>query len=129
MTDLSLYAFSRPKRQEQFGAAYIQAVASAAGYEVKDVKIDEDSIDLNITQRGNPDDPEIYPYYSTLRVQSKCVSSHHPYPDGTIHYSLSRKNYDDLRRDHTADSSILVIVLIPSLDESQWMTLLKEGAL
>jgi hypothetical protein len=118
---LAQFAYSLTKLQEQFSIAYISAVTAAAGYSVDDVSIDEDSIDIEIKQRGNPNDPEDYPYYSTLRIQAKCTYRYHPQPDGYIHFPLPIKNYNDLRRTNTGDSSILVVVCIPNEFEREWL--------
>lgn len=109
------YKISDTKRQEQYSLAYIKAIASVAGYSVDDVSVDEDSIDLTINQRADPNsDGEDYPLLEGLRVQLKCTYSHQPNPEtNCIHIDISRKNYQDLRRPKTVIPRILVVLYTP----------------
>ncbi len=115
------YAYSLKSRQEEFSVAYIRAVAAAAGYSVTKDSIDQDSVDVYISQRGNKDNEDDYPHYSILKVQVKCTYRHKPKSDGFIHFPLKLKNYNDLRRENTGDPFILVVLYIPSSDESAWL--------
>lgn len=116
---LTAYAYSLEKRQEQFSAAYVRAIASASGYKVTPLNsMDEDSEDIQIHQKRN-DLSDDRPYYSVLRVQLKCTS-HRIKDDGFIHYRIPLKTHDDLRR-KTGDPFLLVVVCVPSREESDWL--------
>lgn len=123
------FVYSLKKRQEMFSVAYISAVVAAAGYSVDDVKLDEDSIDVTIKQRGNSKDPNDYPVCSTLSIQLKCTYAHKPNNDNCIHFPLSKKNHNDLCRAHVAIPAILVVLYIPSNDESDWLVEQDEAML
>lgn len=96
------------QQQEQFSIAYVHAVASAAGYSIEGIKVDQDSIDLSIVQFGANDK---YPFYEILRAQLKCTYTHKPKNDN-LSYPLKLKNYNDLRRE-TAYPRILIVVHTP----------------
>ena len=115
------YKISDTKRQEQYSLAYIRAIASVAGYSIDDVSVDEDSIDFTINQRADPEsDGEDYPLTEGLRVQLKCTYNHQPNPNtNCIHIGISRKNYQDLRREKITVPRILVVLYTPQVfDES-----------
>lgn len=113
------YEYNIEKRQEQFSVAYIKAIASAAGYKVSPLNpMDEDSEDIQIHQRRNDYDDD-RPFYSILRVQAKCTTVQ-PSDDGFLHFRLPLKNYDDLRP-ITGDPFLLMVLCIPSQDESDWL--------
>jgi hypothetical protein len=52
-----------------------------------------------------------YPLIEGLRIQLKCTYAHEPKANG-IHYPLSKKNYDDLRR-NCLYPRILIVVYVP----------------
>lgn len=113
------YEYNLDKRQEQFSVAYIKAIASVAGYKVSPLNpMDEDSEDIQIHQRRNNYDDD-RPFYSILRVQAKCTSVK-PSRDGFVHYRIPLKNYDDLRP-KTGDPFLLVVLCVPSQNESDWL--------
>lgn len=123
------FTYSLTKRQETFSVAYIGAVVAAAGYSIDKVEIDEDSIDVAIRQRGNPDDPDDYPQCPILDVQLKCTFAHQPGSDNYIHFPLSKKNYNDLRREFISVPSILVVLYIPSANETDWLVEREQAML
>jgi hypothetical protein len=103
------------KRQEQFGNAYIRAVAAVAGFTLYIPEVDDDSVDLGLAASG--------PYGTfrspRLEMQVKC-----PWrfaADGNaIHYAIKVKNYDDLRPELVMVPRILVIICIPE-EPDDWL--------
>lgn len=115
---VSRYAYSKVKRQEQFGYGYVRSIVSAAGYKFSVVNdIDEDSVDFQISQKANSVE---YPRIQNLMVQMKCTYDKKPSRDGFLHYPLSAKNYDDLRANR-GEPFILVVLCIPTEDEAEWL--------
>lgn len=108
-------------RQEQYGDAYLRALAAVAGFAMYKPVPDDDSIDWVIAARGS---------YNTfvsprLEVQVKC-----PYDfnadETTIGYSISLKNYDDLRKPNVMVPRLLIVVCIPEAIE-EWIGYHDEG--
>lgn len=102
------------QRKEQYSVSFVQAVAAAAGYNVANWSVDDDSIDLMLGARG----PMGTTRSPRLELQLKCTSGNLLHDDG-VHFQLSRKNYDDLRDPQVAVPRILVVVLVPEL-VSHW---------
>lgn len=102
-------------QKEQFSRAYVQAVAAVAGFAWSEPSVDDDSIDLTLSDRGGG---------GTIRspkldLQLKCHA--HPAPtEPTISYPVKIKNYDDLRDDTVMVPRILVVVLVPD-QLADWM--------
>ena len=99
---------------EHFSAAYLRAIASAAGCSVDKVESDIDSVDFLIQSRGYV---ELNGKTSRKRsrpvgVQLKCTHHHKP-SNGTLRYPLKIKNYDDLRDTDNSYPRILVVVWVP----------------
>mgnify|MGYP000662724646 CR=1 FL=1 len=102
------FHFSKTSLQQQFSIAYVHAISTVAGYSLEEIRLDEDSVDCSIMQRG---DDKTFPLFESLRVQLKCTYAHHP--DGEyLTYPLSLKNYNDLRR-HCMNPRILIVVHTP----------------
>lgn len=79
-------------QKEQFSAAYVRAIASAAGYAVSRPEVDDDSVDRTLSARGGNGSLRS----PKLDIQLKCTArrySGHP----LLRFPLRRKNYDDLR--------------------------------
>lgn len=115
-------------RQEQFSIAYLRAIASVAGYSIEEMHVDMDSLDASIMQRGNE---QGFPLIESLRVQLKCTYSHSP-KNGHLAFPLSKKNYDDLRRE-CLNPRILVVVHVPKnlddwIDHQNQQMLLRHEA-
>lgn len=114
------YPFSRTARQEKFSVAYIRAVAAAAGYSVSIDEIDEDSIDIRIAQKSKG--AKDFSGYDILSAQVKCTSQadDKPKSDGFIHFSLTKKNYNELGC-KTGIPRILIVLYVPHKEESTWL--------
>jgi hypothetical protein len=105
------------QQKEQLSAAYVLAIASAAGCSLKDVKVDDDSVDVTVvsTIEGRKlHAPE-------LNIQLKATSRD-LLDDAEIAYPLKLKNYEDLRK-KTLVPRILVVLIVPD-SPSDW---LKQG--
>ena len=102
------------QQKEQFSNAYIQALASVAGYSLYRPDVDDDSVDLGISARGGTG-PILSP---RLELQLKCTSRE--ILDSTcVRYPLNLKNYNDLRI-NTLVPRILVVVLVPD-NLNEWL--------
>jgi hypothetical protein len=78
------------QQKEQFSIAYLRAVAAVAGYNIANVEVDDDSIDIGL--RGNRRDGT-FRKAPVVDLQAKCTAS----DDGQGRYlpfDLSIKNYD-----------------------------------
>jgi hypothetical protein len=109
--------------KEQLSFAYLQAVASRAGFSVEKVDVDRDSIDLKICARGQlADDAGLTS--PELAVQLKATAR--AAADGDeIAFPLSKKNYNDLVAPSLVPR-ILVVFVMPE-DESEWLTHTPES--
>lgn len=106
-----------PKQQrEQFSLAVVKAIAAAAGVSWSQPSVDDDSVDIAFSSRvyGRP----------RLEAQVKCSSGEHLYDDG-VHFSLKRKNHDDLRLVDVVIPRILIVVLVPQ-SVGEWLTMNEE---
>ena len=102
------------QQKEQFSNAYIQAVASVAGYSLYRPDVDDDSVDLGIAARGGTG-PILSP---RLELQLKCTSRE-ILDSASVKYPLNLKNYNDLRI-NTLVPRILVVVLVPD-NLNEWL--------
>ena len=97
-------------QRERLSLVYIEAVASCAGYQVTEPKVDRDSIDGKlIADFGRR--PEI-------NFQAKATSQD-IIQGNNIHYPLSIKNYNDLRID-VVNPRILIVFLMPK-ETQDWI--------
>jgi len=103
--------------QAQFSLAYVQAVASVAGYfvQISERGFDKDGIDATLMRRGK------LGVTASPRLDLQ-VKSHHgratgdPWP-----YDLDVKAYDDLRKEGYQVPRILVVVLVPD-GPGKWLS-------
>jgi hypothetical protein len=95
-------------RKEQFSNAYVRAVASVAGFTLAKPKVDDDSIDLMIAQRGGAGTVRS----PRLELQLKCTERD-IINNGNLHFPLKLKNYDDLRVHDVLVPRILVVLYVP----------------
>ena len=103
------------QQKEQFSNAYLQAVASVAGYSLYKPAVDDDSVDWGIAATGSIGRIRA----PRLELQLKSTSTD-VLDDTTIRYPLKLKNYNDLRFSNFAIPRILVLILLPNkLDD--WM--------
>ena len=96
------------QRKEQFGRAYIRAVASVAGFAVYAPEVDDDSIDMGIAARGGG----VSMRRPRVELQLK-TSSRDLFKGDAVHFPLEMKNYEDLRTVDVLVPRILVVLLVP----------------
>ena len=98
-------------QKERFSLSYIDAVASQAGYQVIEPRVDHDSVDgilmADFGQRPRIDFQAKATELDILRGSN-------------LHYPLPVKNYHDLRV-VTRTPRILIVVLVPS-EKQQWVS-------
>lgn len=102
-------------RKEQFNVAYVCALAAQAGFNTGNMKVDDESVDLEVGGLF----PDARPRNPRVALQLKCTSQ--DFISGEfIKFPLSRKNYDDLRGDDVIMPPYLAVLLVPS-DPSAWV--------
>ena len=95
--------------------SYIDAVASQAGYQVVEPRVDRDSVDgILIADFGRRPRIEFQAKATELDIVR----------GGNLHYPLPVKNYHDLRVE-TLSPRILIVVLVPK-DTEQWVNQTEE---
>lgn len=97
------------QRKEQFSKAYVQAVASVAGFSATTPAVDDDSIDLFVSGRGR----EGTVASPRLELQAKGRGTDSGIGEH-FSYDLKLKNYEDLRLTNFLVPRILVVVLVPA---------------
>lgn len=98
-------------RKARFSLAYINAVASCAGFDVVEPTVDIDSVDgMFIAHAGRR---------PRLEFQAKATARD-VIGDETVNFALPLKNYDDLRRD-VMIPRLLILVVLPE-HEDDWLT-------
>ncbi|MBX9622696.1 MAG: DUF4365 domain-containing protein [Gemmataceae bacterium] len=102
-------------QKELFSIAFVQAVAAAAGYNVNNWQIDDDSVDIGIGKRGR-DDKVRSP---RIDLQLKCTAEGVLARDH-LAFRLPMKNYDDLRHPDYLVPRLLVVVTVPE-DMAGWL--------
>jgi hypothetical protein len=104
------------KQKEQFNYAYMCALAAHAGLNRVDTSVDDDSIDVSFKGKGYVGHRVRSPQ---IEFQLKCTAQ--DIIKGTeIKFSLSRKNYDDLRGNDFACPRYLAVMLVP-IDVNAWV--------
>jgi Domain of unknown function (DUF4365) len=115
-------------QKEQFSNAYLQSIASTAGFSLYKPMVDDDSVDWGIAAQirtGIVIAPR-------LELQLKSTARTLQTAD-SIRYPLKLKNYDDLRLDGFSIPRILVVLLLPE-QSPNWLrqtddeTCLQVGA-
>lgn len=97
-------------QKERVSLAYIEAVASCAGYQVTEVKVDRDSVDGIL----------VADFGKRPRIEFQAKATARDVVRGNnIHFPLPIKNYDDLRID-VINPRILIVFLMP-LETQEWV--------
>ena len=99
-------------RQEQFSRAAVYAIASTAGCAVSERNVDDDSVDLSLCSKMLSRRPSV-------DLQLKCTGQD-ILAETSLRFSLSKKNYDDLRIEDLLVPRILLVVLVPPAID-QWL--------
>ncbi|GJD19149.1 hypothetical protein RIVM261_041050 [Rivularia sp. IAM M-261] len=103
------------QQKQQFSNAYIQALASAAGYSLYKPFVDNDSVDWGIAAKGTEGIVRAPRLELQLKSTSRDVLN-----DSAIRYPLKLKNYNDLILDGYSSPRILVVVIIPD-NPTDWL--------
>lgn len=110
------YYLSENDVKERLSIAYIYAISTIAGFGVDEIKVDRDSIDVEV--RANDYLlPESKMKGTKLALQLKATSAR-PNGDDTFSFRVKRKNYDDLREPSMLPR-LLIVYLLPE-DCMQW---------
>lgn len=96
--------------KEEISIAYIHALAAKVGFACEKPSIDMDSIDVVVQENGLIDATSSI-YSPEIKMQLKSSSAIVP-QDGQLHFSLSIKNYNDLRAKSTSPR-LLVLLILP----------------
>lgn len=97
-------------QMSRFSLSYIEAVASCAGFQVVETKVDHDSVDgVLISDFGRRPRVE----FQAKATARDLVRETH------IHFPLTIKNYDDLRIE-AINPRILVVLIMPQATE-EWI--------
>ena len=102
-------------QKERFSLAYINAVATQAGYQMVEPSVDRDSVD-GVLMGDSGRRPRI-------EFQAKATSRDLIRGE-RVSFPLSIKNYDDLRAD-VQTPRILIVVLMPD-NETEWLAQTDE---
>lgn len=102
-------------QKEEFSRAYVRAVAAAAAFAAAEPRVDDDSVDMEISGRGGQGTSKS----PRLDIQLKCTSDHTIIQDDSLAFFLKKKNYDDLRGT-TLVPRCLVVVVVPE-DTGAWL--------
>jgi hypothetical protein len=103
-------------QKEQFNVAYVGAMAAQAGLNTGNMKVDNQSIDLDVDGECPAAITNRFPKIS---LQFKCTSQK-LVKNGVIKFPLSRKNYDDLKNERLIVPRYLIVLLVPD-DPKQWL--------
>lgn len=110
---------TRNQIEAELSLAYLQAVAANEGFAVDIPHIDTDSVDAVIGAKGKVDISSIK-RSPKIEVQLKASFNTTINADDTISFSLTIKNYDDLRAD-TMVPRLLVLFALPP-NQADWLT-------
>ncbi len=103
--------------KERLSCVYAKALAARAGYQTFEPDLDRDSVDLRVQAGGGK--------HPALDLQLKATSCLGAARNGVFSFSISIKNYDDLRAE-TQTPRLLVVLELPK-DPTQWMTVTEEA--
>jgi len=105
----------------EFGAAYLRAVAHAAGFFVQESHrmLDADGVDYLIFRRGKQGQRRAPKVAVQLKTTSRLPAA------AELVVDLSVKNYDELRDEDSMLPRILVVVVVPE-DAAQWLQTSEE---
>ena len=120
-------------QKSRFSLAHIEAVASHAGFQVEEVKVDRDSVDGTLKADFGKR-PRIE-FQAKATAKDIILDSH-------IHFPLPIKNYNDLRLEAINPRILIVAILPPEIEDwvnqtdeelclrhcSYWMSLRDEPA-
>ena len=100
------------EQKQQLSVAYVHAVAARAGYACQVIKLDDDSIDVQLAARGRVHHKAVL-RSPKLDIQLKATAQHALKQDH-LAFPLPLKNYNDLRG--SVVPRLLVVLLLPEED-------------
>ena len=109
---------SESMHKSRISLAYVNALASWAGYEIQETVVDLDSVDCRIAGRHDHDadvkicDPTIY-------LQVKATSKYKISNDNSMHFKTDIRTYNNLRK-RVRNPRFLVVLLLPE-DPALWI--------
>ena len=109
------------QQKEQFSVAYLSVIVAAAGYNLYQPRVDNDSVDWEIATRRS----EQLTRRPRVDVQLKCTARPSPFEGEAIRFPLKLKNYEDLRDDLMMVPRILVVILVPQ-EARHWVEQSEE---
>ena len=95
-------------QKSRFSLSYIEAVASHAGFQVEEVKVDFDSVDGTLKAD--------FGKRPRIEFQAKATARD-VVRENNVHFPLSVKNYDDLRLEAINPRILIVLVMPEPIDE------------
>ena len=95
-------------QKSRFSLSYIEAVASHAGFQVEEVRVDFDSVDGTLKAD--------FGKRPRIEFQAKATARD-VVRESNVHFPLSVKNYDDLRLEAINPRILIVLVMPESIDE------------
>ena len=95
-------------QKSRFSLSYIEAVASHAGFQVEEVKVDRDSVDGTLKAD--------FGKRPRIEFQAKATARD-VVRERYLHFPLPVKNYDDLRLEAINPRILIVLVMPDSIDE------------
>lgn len=98
--------------KERFSLAFIESVASVAGFYIDEPRVDFDSVDG--TLRAD------FGRRPRIEFQAKATSQD-IMKDSHLAFHLPVKNYDDLRVEKPINPRILIVLFMPR-DDSEWIS-------
>jgi Domain of unknown function (DUF4365) len=110
-------------QQEKFSYAYMEAITTAAGYEMllKGRAMDNAGIDLSIEvpgQLGRVLSPK-------LDAQVKCTTDQTLIRGSFVHYPLDVRNYERLRHPNPSCPQFLFLMLVPP-NKDEWLVVSED---
>lgn len=103
-------------RKERFSLAYVEAVASLAGFHIAEPRVDFDSVDgVLIADFGRR---------PRIEFQAKATSQE-LMRENHLSFQLSCKNYNDLRAENLIIPRLLIVLLMPR-DDTRWLSQTKD---
>ena len=106
------------KKKELVSVSYLQALCAAAGINHGEYAVDDDSVDVTLTKKGEVGTGLFYS--PKLDVQLKCTSSDMTENETTFSFPLKLKNYNELIVQNCAAPRILVVLRVPN-DLQSWV--------
>jgi hypothetical protein len=105
-------------RKSEISVAYLHSIAAKCGFEFSEPRIDNDSADVLLSANGKLSIDSTLTS-SKIEIQLKATVNW-VIKEGKISFSLTKKNYDDLRA-KTVVAKILVLLCLPKTEE-EWIS-------